>query len=284
MPRIVRGALLQASWTGDKESMIQKHEEARPRGGQAGRPADALPGALLRPLLLPGPGRPVLQLHRAHPGRSDDQADAGPRQADRHGPRRARCTRRTAQASGIYYNTAAVIDADGRYLGKYRKTHIPHVKGFWEKFYFRPGNTGYPVFETAVGKVGVYICYDRHFPEGARALGLNGAEIVLIPSATSRGLSEYLWRIEQPSHAVANGYYVGTINRVGIEADIGEDDFYGQSYFVDPRGQFVGEIGSAHDEELIVRDLDMDKIMEVRNTWQFYRDRRPDAYGDLTRP
>ena len=119
------------------------------------------------------------------------------------------------QASGIYYNTAAVIDADGRYLGKYRKTHIPHVKGFWEKFYFRPGNLGYPVFETAVGKVGVYICYDRHFPEGARALGLNGAEIVLIPSATSRGLSEYLWRIEQVSHAVANGYFVGTINRVG---------------------------------------------------------------------
>ena len=106
------------------------------------------------------------------------------------------------------------------------------------------------MFETAVGKVGVYICYDRHFPEGARALGLNGAEIVLIPSATSRGLSEYLWRIEQPSHAVANGYYVGTINRVGIEKDIGDDDFYGQSYFVDPRGQFVGDVGSAHDEEL----------------------------------
>ena len=121
------------------------------------------------------------------------------------------------QASGIYYNTAAVIDADGKYLGKYRKTHIPHVKGFWEKFYFRPGNLGYPVFETAVGKVGVYICYDRHFPEGARALGLNGAEMVFIPSATSRGLSEYLWRIEQVSHAVANGYFVGTINRVGIE-------------------------------------------------------------------
>ena len=136
-----------------------------------------------------------------------------------------------AKASGIYYNTAAVIDADGTYLGKYRKTHIPHVKGFWEKFYFRPGNLGYPVFETAVGKVGVYICYDRHFPEGARALGLNGAEMVFIPRATSRGLSEYLWRIEQVSHAVANGYFVGTINRVGIEKDIGDDDFYGQSYF-----------------------------------------------------
>src|SRR5450756_3008455 len=141
--------------------------------------------------------------------------------------------------TGVYYNTAAVIDADGTYLGKYRKHHIARVApGFWEKYYFRPGNTGYPVFQTAVGKVGVYICYDRHFPEGARALGLNGAEMVFIPSATSRGLSEYLWRIEQVSHAVANGYFVGTIHRVGIEQEIGEDDFYGQSYFCDPRGQF----------------------------------------------
>jgi N-carbamoylputrescine amidase len=184
--------------------------------------------------------------------------------------------------SGIYYNTAAVIDADGSYLGKYRKTHIPHVKGFWEKYYFRPGNLGYPVFETAVGKVGVYICYDRHFPEGARALGLNGAELVLIPSATSRGLSEYLWRIEQVSHAVANGYFVGTINRVGIEP-LGEDDFYGQSYFCDPRGQLIGAPGSAHDEELLVRDMDLDLVTEVRQTWQFYRDRRPDQYDDLVR-
>ena len=185
------------------------------------------------------------------------------------------------KASGIYYNTAAVIDSDGKYLGKYRKTHIPHVKGFWEKFYFRPGNLGYPVFETAVGKVGVYICYDRHFPEGARALGLNGAEIVMIPSATSRGLSEYLWRIEQVSHAVANGYFVGTINRVGIEKEIGDDDFYGQSYFVDPRGQFVGDVGDAYKPDLIVRDLDLDKIREVRDTWAFYRDRRPDAYHEI---
>jgi N-carbamoylputrescine amidase len=108
--------------------------------------------------------------------------------------------------------------------------------------------------------------------------------MVFIPSATSRGLSEYLWRIEQPSHAVANGYFVGTINRVGIEQDLGDDDFYGQSYFCDPRGQIIGEVGSAHDEELIVRDMDLDKIAEVRNTWQFFRDRRPDAYADLTRP
>ena len=121
---------------------------------------------------------------------------------------------------GVYYNTAAVIDADGSYLGKFRKQHIPQVKGFWEKFYFRPGNGGYPVFDTAVGKVGVYICYDRHFPEGARALGLGGAEIVFNPSATVAGLSQYLWKLEQPAHAVANGYFVGAINRVCDPTDL----------------------------------------------------------------
>lgn len=185
------------------------------------------------------------------------------------------------EQTGVYYNTAAVIDADGKYLGKYRKTHIPHVApGFWEKFYFRPGNLGYPVFETAVGKIGVYICYDRHFPEGARCLGLNGAEIVFNPSATVAGLSEYLWKLEQPAHAVANGYFVGAINRVGTEAPWNIGEFYGQSYFCDPRGQIIAE-GSRDKDELIVADLDMDKIREVRNTWQFFRDRRPDAYGAI---
>jgi beta-ureidopropionase len=186
------------------------------------------------------------------------------------------------EISGVYYNTAAVIDAGGKYLGKYRKHHIPQVApGFWEKFYFRPGNTGYPVFETAIGKVGVYICYDRHFPEGARILGLNGAEIVFNPSATVAGLSEYLWKLEQPAHAVANGYFVGAINRVGVEAPWNIGEFYGQSYFCDPRGRIVAE-ASRDKDELVVADLDLDLIKEVRNTWQFYRDRRPETYGTIT--
>jgi beta-ureidopropionase len=184
---------------------------------------------------------------------------------------------------GVLYNTAAVIDADGTYLGKYRKHHIPNLPGFWEKFYFRPGNSGYPVFDTAVGKVGVYICYDRHFPEGWRALGLNGAQIVFNPSATSAGLSNYLWQLEQPAAAVANEYFIGAINRVGTE-ELGDDDFYGTSYFVDPRGQLVGDAGARDKSDLIIRDLDLSRIDQVRNTWAFYRDRRPDAYGDLTRP
>jgi beta-ureidopropionase len=187
------------------------------------------------------------------------------------------------EITGVYYNAAAVIDADGKYLGKYRKHHIPHVgPGFWEKFYFRPGNLGYPVFETAAGRVGVYICYDRHFPEGARILGLNGAEIVLNPSATVAGLSEYLWKLEQPAHAVANGYFVGAINRVGHEAPWNIGEFYGQSYFCDPRGQFVAQ-ASRDKTELITAELDLDKIREVRNVWQFFRDRRPETYGGLTK-
>ncbi|MBK8466397.1 MAG: acyltransferase [Chloracidobacterium sp.] len=185
------------------------------------------------------------------------------------------------EQTGVYYNTAAVIDADGKYLGKYRKTHIPHVNpGFWEKFYFKPGNLGYPCFDTAFARIGVYICYDRHFPEGARCLGLNGAEIIFNPSATVAGLSEYLWKLEQPAHAVANGYFVGAINRVGTEAPWNIGEFYGQSYFCDPRGQIIAE-GSRDQDELVVADLDMDKIREVRNTWQFFRDRRPDAYGPI---
>jgi N-carbamoylputrescine amidase len=187
------------------------------------------------------------------------------------------------EQAGVYYNTAAVIDADGKYLGKYRKTHIPDCNpGFYEKFYFKPGNLGYPVFRTAYANVGVYICYDRHFPEGARALGLHGAEIVFNPSATVAGLSEYLWKLEQPAHAVANGYYVGAINRVGTEAPWNIGEFYGQSYFCDPRGQIVS-IASRDKSELVVADLNMETIEEVRRVWQFYRDRRPEAYSDLVK-
>ncbi|MEM9071620.1 MAG: nitrilase-related carbon-nitrogen hydrolase [Myxococcota bacterium] len=181
---------------------------------------------------------------------------------------------------GVYYNSAAVIDADGTYLGKYRKQHIPQTSGFWEKYFFKPGDGGYPVFQTRYAKVGVYICYDRHFPEGARCLGLNGAEIVFNPSATVAGLSQYLWKLEQPAHAVANGYYVGAINRVGTEAPWNIGKFYGTSYFVNPRGEFLAE-ASEDDDELVVADLDLSMIDEVRKTWQFYRDRRPDAYDEL---
>src|SRR6187397_3014948 len=279
MARIVRGALLQASWTGDKESMIQKHEKYAHQAAEQGAQV------MLFQELFYGPY--FCQVQDPQYYSYTELIPDGPTTKRMQDLAKqtgmvviAPMYEEDEKASGIYYNTAAVIDADGTYLGKYRKTHIPHVKGFWEKFYFRPGNLGYPVFETAVGKIGVYICYDRHFPEGARALGLNGAEIVFNPSATVAGLSEYLWKLEQPAHAVANAYFVGAINRVGHEQpwDIGE--FYGQSYFCDPRGQFLAN-ASRDKTELITAELDFDKIREVRNTWQFYRDRRPETYGGL---
>jgi beta-ureidopropionase len=186
------------------------------------------------------------------------------------------------EQAGVYYNTAAVLDADGSYLGKYRKNHIPHTSGFWEKYFFKPGNLGYPTFQTRFAKVGVYICYDRHFPEGARLLGLNGAEIVFNPSATVAGLSQYLWKLEQPAHAVANGYFVAASNRVGTEAPWNIGRFYGTSYVVDPRGNFLAT-ASEDKDELIVATCNLEMIEEVRRVWQFYRDRRPETYGDMVK-
>ena len=183
--------------------------------------------------------------------------------------------------TGVYYNTAAVIDADGSYLGKYRKTHIPQVAGFWEKFFFKPGASDWPVFHTAYLKLGVYICYDRHFPEGWRALALRGAEYIVNPSATVKGLSEYLWKLEQPASAAANGVYIGAINRIGSELPWNIGEFYGQSYVVNPRGD-IETIASSDKDELLVHDIDLNMVREIRNKWQFFRDRRPEAYGVLT--
>jgi beta-ureidopropionase len=182
---------------------------------------------------------------------------------------------------GVYYNTACVIERDGTVLGKYRKTHIPHVGPcFWEKFYFKPGNLGYPVWETSVGRVGLIICYDRHFPEVAMELGLKGAELVFNPSATVESLSKYLWELEQPAHAVANGFWIAASNRVGVESPLNQNKFYGSSYFCSPRGKIVAQASDSEDE-VLVADLDLDEIRAVRNTWQFFRDRRPETYGEL---
>lgn len=182
---------------------------------------------------------------------------------------------------GVLYNAAAVFNERGEFVGRYRKHHLPHCHpGFWEKFYFKPGTGGYPVFDLGFAKVGVYICYDRHFPEGARELGLAGAEVVFNPSATVAGLSEYLWKLEQPAHAVANQYYVGAINRVGVEKPWGIGEFYGSSYFCDPRGQMVAQ-ASRDKDEVLTAELDLDVIGEVRRVWQFYRDRRPESYRGI---
>jgi len=185
------------------------------------------------------------------------------------------------EQEGIYFNAAAVIDADGKYLGKMRKVHIPHTwPGFWEKFYFKPGTLPFPVFQTAYAKAGIYICYDRHFPECARILALKGAEILFNPSATTEGKSRYLWELEQPAQAVANGVFIGANNRVGLEKPWEFGKFYGSSYFVDPRGKILVK-GSEDKDEVVVADLDLEQIREVRDGWQFFRDRRPELYAEI---
>ena len=276
---VVRAALVQTNWTGDKESMIVAHEEYARQAAAQGAKVMCFQELFYGPYFCQVQDAKYYEYAESIPGPTTERFQA---LAAELGMVMVLPMYEEEQP-GILYNTAAVVDADGTYLGKYRKNHIPQVKGFWEKFYFRPGNLGYPVFQTAVGPVGVYICYDRHFPEGWRALGLNGAQIVFNPSATHRGLSAYLWKIEQPASAVANEYFIGAINRVGIESEIGDNDFYGTSYFVDPEGKFVGEPADPYKPELVIRDLDMDLLAEVRNRWAFYRDRRPEAYGDLTR-
>jgi beta-ureidopropionase len=275
----VRAALVQATWTGDKESMIAHHEEQARIAAAEGAQVICFQELFYGPYFCQVQDSGYYEYAESVPGPTTERFA---RLAGELGLVMVLPVYEQEQP-GLLYNTAAVIDADGSYLGKYRKHHIPDLHGFWEKFYFRPGTGGYPVFDTAAGKIGVYICYDRHFPEGWRALGLNGAQIVFNPSATSAGLSNYLWKLEQPAAAVANEYYVGAINRVGTEP-LGDDDFYGTSYFVDPEGQLVGDAGSRTKGELIIRDLDLSLIGSVRNRWAFYRDRRPDSYGDLTRP
>ena len=276
---VVRAALVQTNWTGDKESMIVAHEEYARQAAAQGAKVMCFQELFYGPYFCQVQDAKYYEYAESIPGPTTERFQALAAELGMV----LVLPMYEEEQPGVLYNTAAVVDADGTYLGKYRKNHIPQVKGFWEKFYFRPGNLGYPVFQTAVGPVGVYICYDRHFPEGWRALGLNGAQIVFNPSATHRGLSAYLWKIEQPASAVANEYFIGAINRVGIESEIGDNDFYGTSYFVDPEGKFVGEPADPYKPELVVRDLDMDLLAEVRNRWAFYRDRRPDAYGDLTR-
>jgi len=286
MPRIVRGGLIQCSLSGSteqpieslKRSMIDKHVALIEDAGRKGVQILCLQEIFFGPYFCAEqktkwyamvekiPDGPTVRLMQEF-AKKYQMAMVVPIYEE--------------EIAGIYYNTAAVIDSDGKYLGKYRKHHIPQVDpGFWEKFYFKPGNLGYPVFKTRYADIGVYICYDRHFPEGARILGLHGAEIVFNPSATVAGLSEYLWELEQPAHAVANGYFVGAINRVGMEPPWNIGEFYGKSYFCNPRGKIIAQ-ASRDKTELVVADLDLEMIKEVRSVWQFYRDRRPETYNEL---
>jgi len=193
-----------------------------------------------------------------------------------------------ARGSEVYHNTAAVIDADGTVLGKYRKMHIPQDPGFEEKFYFTPGDLGFRTWKTAHGDIGVLICWDQWYPEAARLTALGGAQILFYPTAigwlpeekAALGHAQHnAWETVQRGHGVANGCYVAATNRVGTE---GRTQFWGQSFVSDPYGEIVAR-ASIEKEEILLADCDLVKQREFRRIWPFFRDRRIDAYGDLTR-
>jgi N-carbamoylputrescine amidase len=187
---------------------------------------------------------------------------------------------------GELYNTAVIIDPDGQIMGKYRKTSIPMVKTASivgsEKYYFKPGNLGFPVWQTPFGvDIGVMICYDRHFPEHARLLALNGADLVFVPTATC-GMSRYLWEIELQAHAIDNIYYVGGVNRVGKDEGGSPDQhYYGASFFADPKGRII-EQANETDDGIVYAEIDTGQIEDLRNEWGFFRDRRPEMYAELS--
>jgi N-carbamoylputrescine amidase len=191
------------------------------------------------------------------------------------------------QAGDRFYNTAAVVGPGGQVIGKYRKSSIPFMdrsrskepRGN-EKYYFTPGDLGFPTFPTPFGaRIGLLICYDRHFPEAARVLGLNGAEIVFVPTATT-GMTRYLWDLELRAHAVANIYYVCGVNKVGVDVGGSARNHFGSSLVVNPRGEVMAQASDTR-EDVIVVDIDLSVIPEMRALWGYYRDRRPDLYGPL---
>ena len=197
------------------------------------------------------------------------------------------------RAPGVYHNTAAVIDADGTYLGKYRKMHIPDDPLFYEKFYFTPGDLGFSAWDTKFGRIGVCVCWDQWYPEAARLTALRGAQILFYPTAIGWHPGEKAlygerhhssWETVQRGHAIANGCYVAAPNRVGHEAPDGGDgiEFWGQSFICDPSG-IILQKASADRDEVLVAEVDLDTVDTQRTHWPFLRDRRIDAYGEITR-
>ena len=197
------------------------------------------------------------------------------------------------RSAGVYHNTAAIIDANGKLLGKYRKMHIPDDPLYHEKFYFAPGDLGFQAWTTPQGKIGVCVCWDQWYPEAARLTALHGAEIIFYPTAIGWHPSEKkefgtaqhgAWETIQRSHAIANGCYVAVPNRVGHEAPAGGDgiEFWGQSFVCGPDGEIIAK-GSVDREEIVIAEVDWRRVNEQRTHWPFLRDRRVDAYGEINR-
>lgn len=276
--RPVRSALIQASWNGSKPDMIAKHIHLIEEASKEGAQIICLQELFFTQYFGVEQNPWWFEIAEEIPGPTTEllQQVARKREVVIVAPMFERADVRW------YYNTAVVIDADGTILGKYRKHHIPHREGFWEKYYFAPGNVGFPVFKTRYSTIGVFIDYDRHYPEVPRVLALKGAEILFNPCTTIMSLSMYLWFLEQRSHAVTNGVFVGSINRVGVE-ELTNEVFYGNSYFCDPFGEILAQ-GSGDKDDIVIADLDLEKIRLARQMWPFFRDRRPSSYTELSDP
>ena len=281
MAEIVRAGLIQQRWTGDKDSMIAAAVNHIQTAASDGAAVVCLQELFYGPYFCQVQDADYYSYTEAIPdgpttrllqdvARQHGIVIIAPMYEEEH--------------PGVYYNTAAVIDADGSYLGQVSQDPPSAGEGLLGEVLLPAGQPGLPgLRHRGRPDRGVHLLRPA-LPRGPwRVLGLAGARIVFNPSATSRGLSQYLWRLEQPASAVANEYFIGAINRVGIEP-LGDNDFYGQTYFTGPRGQLVGDAASDDKDEVLVRDLDMEQLAEVRNLWQFYRDRRPDAYGSLVQP
>ncbi|MDE3061167.1 MAG: carbon-nitrogen hydrolase, partial [Pseudomonadota bacterium] len=196
------------------------------------------------------------------------------------------------RAAGVYHNTAVVIEKDGSLAGLYRKMHIPHDPLFFEKYYFTPGDTGFKSFATSAGRIGTLVCWDQWYPEGARLTAMQGAEVLFYPTAIGwhpKEKAEFgeaqvsAWQTMQRAHAIANGVYVASVNRIGHEKLAGDGlEFFGHSFICDPFGRIVAQ-ASRDKEEILTAEIDSALIEETRRNWPFFRDRRVDAYGDLTR-
>ena len=279
MPRI---ALLQSHAFPDQATALDHHEKLIRQAAEDGAQIIVTQELFLTPYFCTIEDPALFDLAEALPGPSTDRlgklsSELGVVIVSSHFERRG---------PGLFHNTAVVHDADGTMLGVYRKSHIPQDPGFEEKFYFTPGDTGWPVWSTRFGKLGVLVCWDQWYPEAARLMALGGAEILIYPTAIgwlpsekeALGAAQHTaWETVQRGHAVANGCFLVAVNRVGTE---GESEFWGQSFVCNPYGEILGK-ASVDREEILIRDCDLGNLEDFRRIWPFFRDRRIDAYGGL---
>ena len=277
-----KAALVQMNFSTDTEKNVEKGAKLIKEAARDGAEIICLP-ELATNVYFPFEIDPKwLKMAEPIPGPSTETIRAAAREANAY----VLFSLYEKAQDGELYNTAVFIDPNGELVGTYRKIQIPLVKmaaitGI-EKYYFRPGNLGYPVWKTEVGlNVGTVICYDRHFPEGPRALALNGCDLMFVPTATAAGTT--IWELELQAHAVANLMWVGGVNRVGVDEGGGPTDFFGRSFFSSPTGDVVTRLGGERDA-ILHHEIDTEVSAQLRDEWGFFRDRRPDAYGVLVAP